>query len=281
LVCHLSLEICHSFMKDEDNQQKSLDSIQGKYIYTPRDGGNGDSETTIPQFPQHIESPVKETGDTSSDIQVIPPIPVVSPQIPDSRSSLDTTDVSREESNYYINQLALERNQRNQGLAQASILSDIGRSVGSPSLIKYLLILLLFALPNDIIDAIDFTAVLMPLSWFISMFLSVSTIFFTWFSDSELKRVQGHIEKIETHKKTLTKTATKISSRLTKFAPKNPVIKVIAGGVLEMLPFVNMLPWSCICVYLAYRDERNTFKETQRELDSTYAQISETSPEMV
>ncbi|MDO8496595.1 MAG: hypothetical protein Q7S43_04090 [bacterium] len=151
-----------------------------------------------------------------------------------------------------------------------------------PSLFKYALILLFFAIPNDLIDAIDITGLGMIVSWFISTFLSVATLFLVWFTDSELQRVRSHIANKGKYQEALAKTATKIAVKLNRFAPKNPVVKILTGAILEMIPIISLLPWSSISVFLAYADERRTFKEARKmsELEEM-SPLSETVPEMV
>ncbi len=151
-----------------------------------------------------------------------------------------------------------------------------------PSLFKYALILLFFAIPNDLIDAIDITGLGMVLSWFISTFLSLITLFLIWFTDSELKRVRSHLANKEKYQKTLAKTLSKVAVKLNKFAPKNPTVKIIAGAILEMIPIISLLPWSSISVFLAYADERKTFKEARKIAESEeFGPLPETVPEMV
>lgn len=165
--------------------------------------------------------------------------------------------------------------------AQYSRQSDPASQLFSgPSLFKYALILLLFAIPNDIIDALDFTGIGFLFSWLISLFLSVSTLFLMWFSDSEFKRVKNHLSQktknIQRAEKVLTKTATKIA----RYAPRNPLIKVVAGCVLELVPIVSILPWASISVYLAYMDEKKAYKQA-KETAGEIQDISEPELEMV
>jgi len=120
----------------------------------------------------------------------------------------------------------------------------------------------------------------MILSWLISAFLSLTTLFLMWFTDSELKRVRNHMANRSKYSQALTRTMTKVATKLTKFAPKNPLAKIIAGTVLEMIPIISILPWSTISVFLAYADERKTYKEAVTGLEDT-SQTSEISPEMV
>ena len=177
----------------------------------------------------------------------------------------------------YANRLVFEQKQR----ANAILTSrEGGESFGRPSLFKYLIIFFIFAIPNDLIDAIDLTGFLMLLSWFISLFLSVATIIIMWFADSELKRVKSHITKGGKHQKVLATTMTRASSKLAKLAPKNPIVKVVAGAILEMTPIISILPWSSISVILAYLDERRTYKEAQEgsknigEISTSIAEIT-------
>lgn len=151
-----------------------------------------------------------------------------------------------------------------------------------PSLFKYALILLFFAVPNDLIDAIDFSGFGIPISWFVSQLLSAATLFIVWFADSELKRVKSHMARKGAYQKALAKTATRVAAKLIKFAPRNPAVKILAGAVLEMIPVISLLPWSSISVFLAYTNERKTFKEAREIAESEeISPLSETAPEMV
>lgn len=178
----------------------------------------------------------------------------------------------------YANQLAAQQEtyQEQQGRGGLPLFSG-------PSLFKYALILMLFAIPNDLIDAIDITGLGMVLSWFISTALSVATLFLIWFTDSEFKRVKSHLANKGRYQKTLAKTATRVAAELTKFAPKNPTVKILAGAILEMIPIISLLPWSTISVFLAYADERKTFKKAREvaKSEEEAGQFSETVPEMV
>lgn len=177
----------------------------------------------------------------------------------------------------YANEL---ENQRQQEFQATNALYEQSRSFLGPSLFKYLIILLIFALPNDILDALDFTGFGIIISWFISFFLSMATVIIMWFGDSELKRVQGHMGNIEKYQKTLAKNLTRVSAKLAKFAPKNPLMKVLVGSALEMIPIISLLPWSCISVAMAYQDERKTFKDMQ-EQSKALINISPEAIEMV
>ena len=172
----------------------------------------------------------------------------------------------------YASQLALKQSQANN---EARAFSGMAKTFEGPSLLKYLIILIVFAIPNDLIDAIELTGYLIVLSWLISFFLSATSIIVMWFSDSELKRVQGHMAQRGKYKQVLTKNTAKLAAKLSKFAPRNPVVKVIAGAILEMIPIISILPWASISVCLAYWDERQTFNAARESYEETPSTSSE------
>jgi hypothetical protein len=178
------------------------------------------------------------------------------------------------------NQLAQAQNIQQEEQKETAALRKISQSFKGPSLFKYGILLLMFAIPNDLIDLLDLTAVGMIVSWIVSALLSAGTIIVTWLADSELKRAQGHMKNIQRYQQATVRTMTKVASKLARFAPRNPVMKVVAGTVLEMIPIISILPWSSICVFLAYQDERHTFKEVE-EQSKELSSLSESTPEMV
>ena len=193
----------------------------------------------------------------------------------------ESQDIAQEatemEEVYYANQLAFQREQEAQA---TTALAKEGSSFGKASLFKYAIILVIFAIPNDIVDAIELTGFLVILSWLVSLFLSASQIIIMWFADSELKNVREHVGKVKQYQKTAAKTLTKTASRLAKFAPRNPITKVLIGACLEMIPLISIMPWSSICTVLAYMDERKTFKEA-RASSEELANISQQPVEVV
>ena len=185
----------------------------------------------------------------------------------------------------YANQLALEREQEVQ---TANTIQEEGRSFGRPSLIKYFLLFFVLAVPNDAIDAIELTGFLVIVAWFVSAFLSITSILVMWFTDQEQKRAQGFMKKIEEYQKTgyrVARTGLMISkifrnTRLAGRVTKNPMFKVVAGAVAEMVPFLSIFPWSSISVLLAYLDERKTYKEAVKTGEEVSGEVYN-SPEPV
>lgn len=182
----------------------------------------------------------------------------------------------------YANQLASEQEQEVNAI---NILHEEGKSFGSrPSFIKYFVLFFMLAVPNDAIDALELTGLLEILAWFVSFFLSISSILIFWFFDHEQKRAQAYLKKTEEFQKTLAHTARTVLRvaklfRHTKVA-RNPIFKIIIGAVAELIPFLSIFPWSSISVFLAYLDERKAYKNA-KETGEEIGKIAIERPEMV
>ncbi|MDP3763484.1 MAG: hypothetical protein Q8Q92_02385, partial [bacterium] len=95
----------------------------------------------------------------------------------------------------YANQLELDRGDVQE---QADTILQEGKSFGRPSLIRYFVLLFVFAVPNDVIDVLlEPTLLGAPLAWFVSFFISVLSILFCWFTDHEQKRANGYMKRLE------------------------------------------------------------------------------------
>lgn len=176
----------------------------------------------------------------------------------------------------YANQLAFEREQEVQ---VTDALVEEGKSFGHPSIIKYFVLFFMLAIPNDLIDTLELTGFLVILAWFVSFFLSMSSILISWFLNNEQARANTYTKKVEEFQKNVAH-ATRNVMRVAKFfrntktagkIMKNPVFKIVAGAIAEMIPFISIFPWSSISVILAYLDERKTYKnarETSEEVAS-------------
>ena len=57
----------------------------------------------------------------------------------------------------------------------------------------------------------------------------------------------------------------KSAIRVYKIAKKNPVGKFVAAATINLIPFLAVLPWQTIGVYLSYRDEKSTYRIAQEE----------------
>ena len=187
--------------------------------------------------------------------------------VSEKSASKETPEASPEQEEEYANQLAMS--QQEETSPETAQLQKQSELLSAPSLFKYGLILLFFAIPNDIIDILELTGFLEIFVWLISLFLSIGTILVMWLSDSEMQRVKNHMNSIEKHKKTAVKSMTKVASKISKFAPKNPLTKILIGTILEMIPIISILPWASICVLLAYWDERKAYKNAKSESDET------------
>ena len=180
----------------------------------------------------------------------------------------------------YTNELALEQareeDELNQEIAQVS---SEGKSFGSPDLIKYFVLLFVLAVPNDAVDAGELTGFLLPLAWWISLFLSVTSILVSWFTDEEQKRAEGYVKKLEALQARVV-SITRTAFRVAKFFRKNPTMKIAAGAVAEMIPYISILPWSTIAAIWAYLDERSIYKNARKTGEEVASQTSQSVSEL-
>ncbi|OGM96369.1 MAG: hypothetical protein A3B86_04530 [Candidatus Yanofskybacteria bacterium RIFCSPHIGHO2_02_FULL_38_22b] len=172
----------------------------------------------------------------------------------------------------YANRLVLEREQQEQGAQTADSIQKEGRSFGRPSFIKYFLLFFVLAVPNDLVDAIELTGFLAIVAWFVSFFLSISTVLIMWFTDQEQKRAEGFMKQVEEYRRTAIRT-TKTAFRIARFFRKNPTMKVVAGAVAEFIPFLSIFPWASLSILLAYLDERKTFKEARQSSEESASAV--------
>lgn len=171
----------------------------------------------------------------------------------------------------YANQLAFEREEEAAVEKQVEEIKNEGASFGSPSLIRYFILLFIFAIPNDVVDTLELTGFLIILAWFVSFFLSMGSILFSWFTDHEQKRADLYMKRLEAFRATVVHRARTVF-RLAKFFRKNPTMKLIAGAVAEMIPFISLFPWSTIAVIWAYVDERKDYRNAKESGEEIYSQ---------
>ena len=190
----------------------------------------------------------------------------------------ETAAVAEDEEIENTRLLAAKRDQEEEEGAirqQADEIKNEGATFSHPSLIKYSILLVALAIPNDAIDILFEPTVLgAPFAWFASYFLSAISILFCWFTDHEQKRADDYMKKIETFQATMI-SRTRTAFRMAKFFRKNPMIKLVLGAVAEIIPFLSIFPWSSIAVIWAYADERKTYKSAGKAGEEVYQQTVE------
>lgn len=191
--------------------------------------------------------------------------------------SIAEEELNEEEEIEYANQLAEARNIE---LNRAEEIDNEGRAFGKPSWIRYFVLIFVFAIPNDIVDAVEITGFGIIFSWIISIFLSVASIIFAWFTDQEQKRTQEYVKKLEAVQASIVRTSKGVL-RVTKFFKKNPTAKLAAGAIAELIPLLSMIPWSTVAAIWAYMDERSNYKQARTAGQDVSSQISEAASEMV
>ncbi len=137
------------------------------------------------------------------------------------------------------------------------------QTFGSPSFIKYFIIIVMLAIPNDLVDALDLTGFGAIAAWFISIGLSATSIIFCWFTDQEQKRAEGYMKRLDALKARVASSSRTIF-RVVKLFKKNPMVKIGVGVVAEMIPYLDIFPWATVAAIWAYYDERSMYKHAQK-----------------
>src|SRR3989344_3243483 len=145
----------------------------------------------------------------------------------------------------YTIELAQVRNLERAYGALENLRSE-GQSFGHPSYLKYAALIIL-ALANDGVDALQLTGVLSFISWTVSAALGAVIVLIYWLTDTPHKKANNFVESLGTRlgeiekgiaraaiitKKTGVRLGSQKLIRLgTKLSGKNPIIKAIIGAV--------------------------------------------------
>ncbi len=192
----------------------------------------------------------------------------------------------------------------------ATDLAEAGEDYIKPSFFKFF-VLGSIAITADIVDLILYlTGVGAFISFFISMIFLALLALIVWFTDTRFKRAQDYIKFIETEaprlagqiESTLLKLSrravrygtkleragftqagtklTQVGARVSRFAKKNPLTKILLLGAADIVPVLELLPLNSISIYLTYRDEKKTYDEAHAASREVLS-ISETEPDLV
>jgi len=170
-----------------------------------------------------------------------------------------------------------------------------GKSYKMPSKFKYGLLFLL-AVICDIIGilgyAFGWTGVALVIAEIVCGFISVSIFLIFWFTNQKQKSAASYQDKLKKELEYAEKNMAHIerrivqvtrflskrkfvkeSQRLTKMAAsvektiaRSPGSKLIGQAIGKLA----LLPISCICVYLSYRDERETYRDAAKAADRVF-----------
>lgn len=204
----------------------------------------------------------------------------------------ETENIEQEETeNNYENQLNTLRFLESTAQDIEGI-RERGESFGKPSKFKYIICAGIAVLKDglDIISLLGIATI--PLWWLVGPFLSIIIIIIFWIFDIKQKRAQEFMKSLENDMDVIQKNiahAIRVVSRIpgikrkaanlaivkiTSFLKKNPTVKVAAGGALDSIPLVNLVPFNLLAVILSYLDERKIYKNAAQNAEEAYTQLS-------
>ncbi|OGN02172.1 MAG: hypothetical protein A2651_02840 [Candidatus Yanofskybacteria bacterium RIFCSPHIGHO2_01_FULL_42_12] len=187
-----------------------------------------------------------------------------------------------------------------------------GQEFRHPSYFKYFVLL---APLGFIVDSLDIFAHIsgagIPFGSLISFAATVVMLLIFWFTNTKQKRANEYIENIEKNIEVITQRIANAErnivrvARLSRKVPgvkqvyrklhlrtvrrgrvalrgvikssKSPILRYAAMGTLNLIPFLAILPWQLIGVYLSYRAEKEGYKNAQDASDSVLETVGETA----
>ncbi|HEY4520632.1 MAG TPA: hypothetical protein VJJ72_02410 [Candidatus Paceibacterota bacterium] len=167
---------------------------------------------------------------------------------------------------------------------------DEGKSFRKPSKIKYGF-LIICAVIKDLLDILAIPAAATVAGYFvlkaISVVISVLILAVFWFTRTKQKRAEKYIDEIGevlaeiqeniAHYTRLALRTAKIARRVPgggriarqvprllvrarRVARKNPITKLLFASALDLVPIIDVVPWTSLGVALSYLDERKSFQ---------------------
>ena len=210
------------------------------------------------------------------------------------------------------NAVELEADQELYAAQSAAVeLHNQGQEFRHPSYFKYLAILAPFAAIVDIIDLGDLSGLGLLLTKVISFTSSSAIILIFWFTNTKQKRANEYVENVEKNIEVITQRIANAErqtvrvARLSRRVPgarqmyrklhlrtirrarvtlrkvakntKNPIIRYAAAGTLNLVPFLALIPWQLLGIYLSYRAENESYKNARDASGSVLEAIGETA----
>lgn len=146
-------------------------------------------------------------------------------------------------------------------------ISQLASKVSPPSKLK-LAIFLLIALVLDILDWLELTVVGLLLSYPLKIISAPVLFLHGWFARY---RIQKMIRVVEELGEALPRAGARASFRIAKFKKpnfRNPFAKNAWAVAADFVPGLDLMFWRTLGVYLIYRDEKITYKETMAAIEA-------------
>lgn len=170
-----------------------------------------------------------------------------------------------------------------------------GKSYDKPSKFKYFILFGIAAI-IDIIDLLTLTGLGLIIVVLVSFCLSVLIYFIFWVTNTKQKNAQEYPKKIEAILTSVEKNVehlerravqvtrfisnskfvknskvfAKGAAKLEKVSQKLPFAKYIAAALANLVPFLGLVPWQIVGVWLSYRDEKRDLQNANGAANSVF-----------
>lgn len=182
----------------------------------------------------------------------------------------------------YRAQLERFRSFRTRRRGEREALENAQHQVNPPSKLLYIS-LILFASCLDILDIFGDLSIIGMIVTYILKIFAFPILFIYGMRSGQKANTMNDIaksleEKIR-HIRKKTYTYTRRTVIAAKIAKRIPGLKNLAAIVLDFIPFVDIIPWRLLGVFITYRDEKKTYESTQPVLDEFSQALNQTEIE--
>lgn len=194
---------------------------------------------------------------------------------------------------------------------EASELYKQGQEFRHPSYFKYFVVLTPLAAIIELVDFVDLTGIGAIVGRTFSFAAWVLILLIFWFTNTKQKRADEYVKSVEKNIEVITQHIASAEknivrvARLSRHIPgakqlyrkfhlrtirrarvalrkvtkstKNPIMRLASAGVLNLIPFLALIPWMLIGVWLSYRAEKESYKNANEASDSVLESIGETA----
>jgi len=221
----------------------------------------------------------------------------------------NTDDLDLEEEERYATELAAEQ-ELYAAQAEAAELHSQGQEFRHPSYFKYFVILGPLAAIIDLIDLVDLTGFGAIVGRTISFIVSAVIILIFWFTNTKQKRADEYVDNIQKNMEVIadrianaernivrvarlsrkvpgakqlyrklhlrTIRRARVALRRVAKSTKNPIVRSAVAGTLNLVPFLALVPWMLVGIWLSYRAEKESYKNAQEASESVLEATEET-----
>lgn len=194
---------------------------------------------------------------------------------------------------------------------EAAELHNQGQEFRHPSYFKYFVTLTPLAAIIDLVDLVDLTGMGALIGRMFSLAAWVVMLLVFWFTDTKQKRADEYVDNIQ---KNMEVIATRIANaeknivsmaRLSRKVPgvkqlyrkahlatirkarvalrgiakntKNPIVRSAVTGALNLVPFLAIIPWMLVGVWLSYRAEKESYRNAAEASDQILESAGESA----